>query len=466
MNLAELLSSLPPIKAVPDARQQIAQRLVESRSQVIVLDDDPTGTQTVHGVQVHMDWSVNTLRNALTSGNTASFISANTRAMMAVEADSVAYEIGKNIRSVCELENITVRVASRSDSTLRGHFPNEVESLMQGLGWNCDGVVLAPALFEAGRYTVKDVHYVDQGDSIVPASETEFARDPTFSYLNSDLKLWVEEKTRGRLRPSDVVSVSIDDIRLGGPDTVSEKLMSVHGGSPVVVNATCYEDLEVFMLGLLEAEEQGKLFIYRCAAPFVKVRSGIVDRPLLTREEIGLESDGPGLIVTGSYVGKTSRQLEVLISSGLVVGEHIDVKNLLDERSREAEIARVARWIDDRLRAGQDAAVFTSRTVLESENYRFLDVGKLIMSGVCEIVRRSSLRPSFVIAKGGITSIEVARAGLNVKSAAVLGQVLPGVPVWQLGSESKWPVMPYVVFPGNVGTDTALLDALRVLRGK
>ena len=68
-----------------------------------------------------------------------------------------------------------------------------------------------------------------------------------------------------------------------------------------------------------------------------------------------------------------------------------------------------------------------------------------------------------MIAKGGITSSDVATRGLGVKRALVRGQLLPGVPVWRLGAEARFPGIDYVVFPGNVGSDTALADAVQQL---
>ena len=70
-----------------------------------------------------------------------------------------------------------------------------------------------------------------------------------------------------------------------------------------------------------------------------------------------------------------------------------------------------------------------------------------------------------MVSKGGITSSVLATDALNVRRAQVLGQILPGVPVWQLGPEARYPGMPYVVFPGNVGGPDALLKAVAILHG-
>jgi uncharacterized protein YgbK (DUF1537 family) len=46
----------------------------------------------------------------------------------------------------------------------------------------------------------------------------------------------------------------------------------------------------------------------------------------------------------------------------------------------------------------------------------------------------------------------------------ISGQILPGVPVWKLGAESRFPNLAYIVFPGNVGNADALVDVVRQLK--
>jgi len=172
------------------------------------------------------------------------------------------------------------------------------------------------------------------------------------------------------------------------------------------------------------------------------------------------------LVVVGSYVGKTSRQLDTLLSAGLAVGIELDVDKLLNEEEREHEIGRVSDLANETLRRASSAAVYTSRSTHLTGRGDFLAIGKTIMDSLCETVRRIETRPGFFISKGGITSIEIARAALGVREAFVLGQILPGVPVWRLGEDTRWPGIPYVVFPGNVGGDDALHNAVSVLRSK
>lgn len=465
MNLSDLIRDLPAARSIAGVRESIRRQLAESGQRLVVLDDDPTGTQTVCGVRVYMDWSVGQLRKALTSEESVFYISTNSRSLNREEAKELNYQLGRNLSEAARREGTEVIIASRSDSTLRGHFPHEVEALVSGMGYNVEGVIIVPAFFEGGRYTINDVHWVDQGGRVVPAEETEFARDPAFGYRHSNLKLWTEERTEGRIKVEDVRSISLEIIRAGGPEAVAEELLSASGGKTIIVNAACYRDLEVFVLGLLSAESRGKKFVYRCAASFVKVRGGFPDRPLLGYEELK-PGEGPGLVVVGSYVEKTSRQLDCLLRTGLITGRELPVDKLMEADERQGEIQRVSGQTNELLRRGQSVAIYTSRDRKSAREERFLEMGRVIMSSLCQVVRQVGAPPGFLVAKGGITSMEIARSALEVKEAQVLGQIEEGVPVWRLGSESRWPEIPYVVFPGNVGDDRMLCRILKTLQGR
>ncbi|MDO8587006.1 MAG: four-carbon acid sugar kinase family protein [Armatimonadota bacterium] len=464
MKLSDMLANQPPPLSIPGARSEIRKRQDASRKRLVVVDDDPTGTQTVDGVRVYMDWSEDLFRRALSANEPVFYVSTNSRALSADEVKTLGRELGRNLSAAALETNAKPLIASRSDSTLRGHFPHEVEALASGFGLDYDGVIIVPAFFEGGRFTIDDTHWVLQGEEMVSAELTEFARDPVFGFRNANLKLWVEEKTSGAVSAASVRSISLDTIRTGGPEAVANELMQTRNRQPVIVNAACYEDLEVFVIGLILAESRGKSFIYRCAASFVKVRGGFENKPLLTSEEMQ-PGAGPGLVVVGSYVDRTSRQLEALLQSGLATGVELHVDPLLDPQTQAAEIERVVETAAERMARGQSVAVYTSRARRSVGQDKFLQMGQVIMSGLCEVVRRIPEKPGFLVAKGGITSIEIARSGLGLKEGLVLGQILPGVPVWKLGGEALWSGIPYVVFPGNVGNEEALVDAVKTLRG-
>jgi uncharacterized protein YgbK (DUF1537 family) len=242
---------------------------------------------------------------------------------------------------------------------------------------------------------------------------------------------------------------------------VARRLRAVDGGQPVIVNVLDYPDLWTVVLGLLTVEGEGKRFLYRTAASFVRARAGIPTRPLLTRDEL-LGADAPtparGLVVVGSHVRRTSEQLTRLLALPGVADIEVAVAALLEEDARSREIARVRREADDALAKGLTPVVYTSRRIEQPEGMEELTVARAVSDALVAIVRGIEERPDFIIGKGGITSSDVGARGLGARRAEVLGQVRPGVPVWRLGAESRFAGAPYVVFPGNVGDAGTLAE--------
>lgn len=461
VRLADLFATLPP-EWPDDPLAAIRAHAFDQK--VVVVDDDPTGTQTVHGIPVLADWSVPTLSVELATNVPAFYLLTNSRSLSLAEAQEINATIGAHLVEAAQQVGRRFVVASRSDSTLRGHFPGEVDALMEALG-GFDGILLIPAFMAGRRFTAEDVHYVAEGEWLVPAGETEFARDAVFGYRASNLRDWVQEKMQGRIPASDVAAISLDDIRLGGPERVSERLQSVRKGSVCVVNAVTDRDLAVVALGVVQAEAQGCRFIYRTAASFVAARAGMVPRPLLATSELGLPASGGGLIVVGSYVPKTSSQVTYLLDSTRVATVEVDVEKLLSDTTQPLEIERATDNANRSLDRDEDVVVFTTRNlIIGSDSESSLAIGRRVSQSLTAIVRTLSARPRYVLAKGGITSSDIATQGLDVQRAMVLGQILPGVPVWQLGSESRYPGLVYIVFPGNVGDERALADVVDRLR--
>lgn len=462
-NKDALLNGLPPEWSA-DCLYAIRQQA--SRRSVVVLDDDPTGTQTVHGIPVLTEWSVEALRTEIVNDLPCFYILTNSRSLPLTQAQALNEEIAHNLRRAAEICQRDFEVVSRSDSTLRGHFPGEVEALAGALGKPLDGWLIIPFFLEGGRYTVGDIHYVAEGDQLIPAGDTPFARDRVFGYQNSNLREWLEEKTGGRVRASEVASISIEDVRVGGPARVAEKLMLLTGGQMCVVNAASYRDMEVFVLGLLQAEAKGKRFLHRTAASFVRVRSGIEPRALLKKSDLQLPAYGGGLVIVGSYVPKTNTQVAELLRRAEITGIEVSVDALLDSR-REGEIARAAEGASIAMGHNRDVVLYTSRRLVTANvNDRIeanLSIGRSVSDGLIAILGRITAVPRYLVAKGGITSSDIATQGLNVKRAIVRGQILPGVPVWRLGEESKYPGLDYIVFPGNVGTGDSLAEIVQTL---
>ena len=462
MHVGEALGQVLPLP-IDDAglEKRVQAAVTASGRKVVALDDDPTGVQTIHDVAVLAAWPTGALAAELGAPAPLFFILTNARSLPEDGASAVNREIAGNLLHANREAGVPFVIASRSDSTLRGHFPAETDALASALG-GVDGVLICPAFFEGGRVTAGDVHFVREGNRFVAAAETEFARDATFGYRATTLPGWVAEKTRGRVSEADVASLTLEDIRGGGPERVAEHLRGVRNGQPVVVNALDYPDLWTVVLGLLQAEAEGKRFLYRTGASFVRARAGIAARPLLTRDEL-LGPAAPrtvrGLVVVGSHVRRTTEQLRRLLEMPEITGIEVAVTELLrgDDGSAR-EIARTCRQADEALAAGKTPVIYTSRHVERPDGMEELAVARAVSESLAAIVRGVAARPDFVIGKGGITSSDVGTRGLGAERAIVLGQVRPGVPVWRLGPESRFPGLPYVVFPGNVGNPETLAE--------
>lgn len=468
--------AVPPAVEAADLEARVLDAVAASGRKVVALDDDPTGVQTVHDVAVLAGWDPETLASELRRPEPLFFVLTNSRSLPESQASELNREIAANLLAASQETGVPFVVASRSDSTLRGHFPAETEALAEAIG-DIDGVLVCPAFFEVGRVTAADVHFLRDGERLIPVSETEFARDATFGYLARSLPAWVAEKSRGQVASDEVASLSLETIRLGGPDAVASQLREISGGRYVVVNAVDCPDLWVVVLGLLRVEAEGKRFLYRTGASFVRARAGIRPRPLLSRGDLmGMQALRParGLVVVGSHVRRSSEQLERLLGAGEleplggghVVGMEVSVPAVVQgDLDGQREVERVTRSADEALFSGKTPVIYTSRNVLRTTADDELAVARRVSDALVAIVQGLRAQPDFIVGKGGITSSDVGTRGLEARRAVVLGQIRPGVPVWRLGPESRFPGLPYVVFPGNVGGPETLAEIVFELIG-
>lgn len=439
---------------------------------IIVLDDDPTGVQTVHGVYVYTDWSEDSIRAGFSDPETMFFLLTNSRSFDKDTTALVHREIARRVVKISIETGKPFLIISRSDSTLRGHYPLETQILRETLeretGREVAGEIILPFFAEGGRYTIDNVHYVASGEDLIPAGQTEFAADRTFGYKSSNLCEWIQEKTGGAYRQEDVTCVSLSELRALDLDAVRRKLLSVSGFGKVIVNAVEYADVEVFVTALVSVLNQGKEFLFRSAAALTKVIGGISNKALLTREELAdSQNKNGGLILIGSHVQRTTQQLDALRKADFITFVEFNQHLALLESDLLKEQRRVVALAEKEITAGRTVAVFTRRDRFDlnsADKEEELRLSVRISDAVAAIAGTLAVRPNFIIAKGGITSSDVGTKGLKVKKAQVMGQILSGVPVWLTGPESKFPGMPYVIFPGNVGDRDALYDAVMKLQ--
>ncbi|MEH2201762.1 four-carbon acid sugar kinase family protein [Nostoc sp.] len=429
---------------------------MSNKPKIIVLDDDPTGSQTVHSCLLLMHWDVDTLRSGLQDDSPIFFVLTNTRSLTPESATSVTKEVCQNLKIALNAEGIDdFLIVSRSDSTLRGHYPVETDAIAQELG-PFDAHFLVPAFFEGGRITRDSVHYLIIAGVPTPVDETEFARDSVFSYHHSYLPKYVEEKTQGRINAEAVERFLLADIRAGS----LERLLQLSGNQCAVVDGETQADLNRFAVDILAAASQGKRFLFRSAASILTALAALPPQPIAAENMAQYVRQGkPGAIIVGSHVKKTTQQLEALLQVQGTVGIEVNVARLLDDANQFAalltEIQESTRAAHE---AGKTPVVYTSRQELSFKDINTrLEFGAKVSSLLMDIVRGLPSDIGFLISKGGITSNDVLSTGLALTSARLLGQILAGCSMVLTPSDHpQFPDLPVVLFPGNVGDADAL----------
>lgn len=435
-----------------------------STPKIIVLDDDPTGSQTVHSCLLLMKWDVETLRLGLADASPIFFVLTNTRAMTPDKALATTQEVCQNLKQAIALEQVQdFLVVSRSDSTLRGHYPIETDAIAAELG-PFDAHFLTPAFFEGGRFTQDSVHYLVVNDVPTPVHETEFAKDSVFGYRYSYLPDYVEEKTQGRIKASQVERFTLDDIR----SSVFDRLMQLHDNQCVAVDSKTQVDMNRFAAEVLKASGQGKRFLFRSAASLLTALANLPPQPIAAEAMASYVRQGkPGAVIVGSHVKKTTEQLSELLKAPGTAAIEVDVVHLLEESAEQRQV--LLQETLDRAhqahQAGQTPVIFTSRQELTFEDAQTrLDFGVAVSTLLMDILRGLPADLGFLISKGGITSNDTLSTGLALTAARLLGQILPGVSVVRTPADHpQFPDLPVVLFPGNVGDQFALAAAYQRL---
>lgn len=400
----------------------------DKKYRLVILDDDPTGIQTVHGCLLITQWDAATVRMALQHEQPFFYMLTNTRAMTREEAARVVRSAMETVLEVNREFGYRLIFISRSDSCLRGHFPLETDVMrrvLQEYGvkvW--PKVPFCPALIEAGRVTIDGVHYMKDGERLIPVSETEFARDNVFAYHTSVLRDYIREK----------------------------------GANPEeyqIVNAATYDELYAFTETLFnEIKDFDGAVVIRSSSSLPKAMSGIADKPLLDRSI--LKESGVGCFIVGSHVQKTTRQLNALLAGQGGAGIEVDVERVLHDSN--ALMQELLSEMKQRAEEGLTPVVYTSRKevrLTDADERQHL--GQRISDFLVEMVARLPFVPSYLVAKGGITSNDILTKGLALKSAVVLGQIVPNVPCVMTAH------FPYIIFPGNVGGDDSLREVYEKL---
>lgn len=402
-----------------------------SNRKLIVLDDDPTGIQTVHGCLLITQWDEQSVRKGFEDSEPFFYILTNTRAMTRHDAQRVTREAMEMVVRVNKDYGYQLIIVSRSDSCLRGHFPLETDVMREVLKRNGYDVFpttpFCPAFIEAGRVTIDGVHYMREGGRLTPVSETEFARDNVFAYHSSKLSDYIREKG-------------------ANPDGY------------LIVNAQSYDELHTFAASMLSSLPAKSSIVIRSSSSLPKAIADIPDKPLLDQTILSpLTAHQVPLFIIGSHVRKTTTQLEQLLQAEGTCAIEVDVQRILDDA--EALMAETIAAIGQAAEHHLTPVVYTSRKEIRlADADQRQHLGIQVSSFLVDIVRHLPFIPSYLVAKGGITSHDILTKGLGIRTARVLGQIINSVPCVMTPQG-----FPYIIFPGNVGTESSLVEVYRKL---
>ena len=455
------------------------------RLKVIVLDDDPTGSQTVHSCPLLLRWDPGTLRRGLAHPSPLLFVLANTRALGPLEARQRVVEICRALKPLLAAAEAAGEIdrwliVSRGDSTLRGHFPLEIEAIEQELG-PFDATLLAPAFLPGGRTTVDGVHLL-HGE---PVHTTPFARDRLFGYGTSHLPAWVEEKTGGRISAAAVHHLSLADLEAEA-QALQHQLAELPAGAMVVVDAQEPGHLEALgraVRALSDPEAAGpwqrpRRFLFQSAASLLNGLAPIPPQPLAASGLARLRRQGaaglplPGLVLVGSHVPLADAQLAVLLETPACVGVEIPVAKVArvveGPAPQELLASLECQWLSELqavLAAGATPVLFTSRGELHCASAaQRRRLGTALAGLMARLAAQLAPKLGYVISKGGITSHTLLADGLGARAVELQGQLLPGLSLVLTPADAPVPALPVLTFPGNLGEAQTLRQAWELLQ--
>lgn len=356
----------------------------------------------------------------------------------------------------------TARVYKKIDSTMRGNVGAEVEALAGALDRRL--VVLAPAFPASGR-TVRNGRLFVNG---VPLAESEFGTDPLSPQRHSRIGAILAEQSDWR-----IVEVGLNHVRHGAA-WLSERIEQISGAhEPAVVVCDAVTPNDLRQIARASAG-------FDCVLP-----AGSAGLAEMLPEALGMRRNQAGelppltpadavLAVVGSVNPISRRQLELLSRSQGVATVEISAEELIDPDARRRETDRGARETKAALTSRMEVALtfnFAHGTdelawLAEKHGLTIGDLTETIVRSLGTIVVRT--RPVMdrlgLVITGGDTAIAVCRA-LGGTGMVINREVAPGIPTCALVG-GDYQDTPVVTKAGGFGSEDALLEALRTLKGR
>ena len=443
----------------------------------VVIDDDPTGSQTVHDCLLLLKWDCSTLVKGFESKSNLFFILANTRSLSENDAKSTIKEICKNLKNVITSQAYEEEIIfiSRGDSTLRGHNYLEPIALNSCLG-PFDATFHIPAFIEGKRLTTNGAHFVDK----TPISQTIFAKDKIFGYETSNVKKLLFQQSKSQINFEDIQNLFFSDIEMLNDEEnniVFKTLKNLNNNKHVVVDVENYSQLKKFSLVIKKLIKQKK-FLFRTAASFI---SSISEKKSFSQSEIFFsnlrirnkeKSFLPGLIIVGSYVELSTIQLNNLLEISNCNPVELDVFEFFkitssdnNQKRRNLFKNKFLKEIRFSFEKGKTPVLFTSRKFMSLDASELFNFYNVLACFIAELVADLKYEIGYLISKGGITTNLILSNGLNADYVYLEGQILTGISVvtCNLKNGEKLPV---VTHPGNIGTKDSLVNIWKVFEKK
>ena len=430
MTRSELLTHLsqPPAK---DPLPAIHEALEHSGRSIIVLDEDPSGAQGVFDVPVLTHLDAQSIRAAIDQAPPLLFILTNSRTLTTTQTVQLHQDLGNILKEYGD----EIIIISRSNSSLNERFPLETETLKTALDIPEAPTLFIPFLETRQQLTLHDTHYFLEG-----GGEGEL----THSYLPDALRKNSQQKI-------PIHSISLEELR---SRDLSEKLDALPPSSICIVNALSLHDLTPVSLALHQSKRR---FIIRSASTFVQSLAGIASRPTLSPWQMQDLEPNPngGLIIISPDRPQNCPQLNHLLKHAPRLSAlKLSIPDILNSTFKLSETVKS---VQEALSSGQNLILFTSHTSNDKPDKRTID--KKISDVFTSLIRELTLRPSFIITANSPASSDIATNGLGIKTAQVLGQILPGIPIWTIGNETPHPGLACLIFPSEVPDSTALTEA-------
>lgn len=399
-------------------------------AKIVVLDDDPTGSQEATNVPVVLHRDRARLLELLRARPSV-YVLTNTRALSRADAVDLLEGIRHDIRAIEQELDTPILVVQRGDSTLRGHVFPEIEVFADS---DRTQIVFAPAFPAGGRTTCEGVHTVVVDGVPLNAADTEFAKDPVFPFQERTLPKYVAARSS---RPAVTTTAR----------AFAAAAAAAPGNAVLIPDIVDASDVLRVAEGVSALVAEGCPPLVRCAAPLAAMIAGVKSSGYLDLADV--RPTGPLLVVAGSHTGATTAQLAELAHSRPASLE-LDAEAAIASPRATAE--RAAPELAELL--GNHDVVVLSTSRVRDERHGSLADGARVMDSLTSTVAAAANLPGVVIAKGGITSAEVARRGFGARTARVDGQVEAGISLWHLDPETR--NLPYLVVPGNIGNPSTL----------